>query len=169
MALKPLTLRYPNITNNHRQNKVYQQDANDLIKHIKGEILYLDPPYNARQYAPNFHVMETLAVWDKQPLSGKTGQRDYTDKKSLYCYKSKAAKALNELIQYAKVKYILLSYNNEGLIPRDTILKILTQRGTVQEFRQDYRRFRTEQDHEKRHYKSCDDQVVEHLYVLKVS
>lgn len=168
MALKPLTLLYPHITNNHKSNQVFQQDANLLIKQIKGDILYLDPPYNARQYAPNFHVLETLAVWDKQALNGKTGQRLYNDKKSLYCYKTKAKDALAELIQNADVKYILLSYNNEGIIPREDILNIITQKGKVQEFVQDYRRFRTEQDHEKRHYKQCDDKVVEHLYVITV-
>lgn len=168
MALKPLTLLYPYITDNHKNNQVFQQDANTLIRQIKGDILYLDPPYNARQYAPNFHVLETLAVWDKQPLNGKTGQRPYEDKKSLYCYKTKATEALKDLVQNADVKYILLSYNNEGIIPREDILKILATKGKVRELCQDYRRFRTEQDNEKRHYKPCDDKVVEHLYVVEV-
>lgn len=168
MALKPLTLLYPYITDNHKKNQVFQQDANTLIRKVKGNILYLDPPYNARQYAPNFHVLETLAVWDNQPLNGKTGQRPYEDKKSLYCYKTKATEALKDLVQNADVKYILLSYNNEGIIPREDILKILASKGQIQEFCQDYRRFRSEQNTEKRHYKPYNDQVVEHLYIVKV-
>lgn len=32
-------------------HKVYNRDSNELIKEIKGDILYLDPPYNQRQYS----------------------------------------------------------------------------------------------------------------------
>lgn len=169
MALKPLTLKVPDIFNNHKQNIVYQQNANDLIQHITGDILYLDPPYNERQYAPNFHVLETLSIWDKPTLKGKTGQRDYTDKKSEYCQKNKAIYALADIVNKAKVKYIILSYNNEGIIPRDKIMQILTSKGSVKEYVQEYRRFRTENNNDKRHYKDCDDKVTEHLYIVKTS
>lgn len=169
MALKPLCLKAPTIFDNHQNNEIYQQDANSLIGNLSGRVLYLDPPYNQRQYATNFHVLETLAVWDKQMLRGKTGQRDYNDKKSEYCQKTKAVAALANLISNARFEYIVLSYNNEGIIPRQDILKILTGVGTVEEYVADYRRFRTERDNENRHYKDCDDKVQEHLYIVKVS
>ena len=72
------------IYDNKKENKTFQQDANELITSISGDILYLDPPYNSRQYAPNFHVLESIAVWDKQELKGKTGLRNYDDQKSMY-------------------------------------------------------------------------------------
>ena len=169
MALKPLCLKVPEILDNKRNNWIYQQDANSLIEQIQGDVLYLDPPYNQRQYAPNFHVLETLAVWDKQKLNGKTGQRDYSDKKSDYCQKIKATKALKDLVSKAKFKYIVLSYNNEGIIPREDILNILSSVGNVEEYIEDYRRFRTEKDSDKRHYKDCGDKVQEHLYIVKLS
>jgi adenine-specific DNA-methyltransferase len=168
MALKPITLKVPLLYNNNQDNLVYQQDANKLIRQIEGDILYIDPPYNERQYAPNFHMLETLVVWDKQVLTGKSGQRDYTNQKSDYCTRRKATKALEDLIRNANVKYIILSYNNEGIIPRESILSILQSKGQVQEFTQQYRRFRTERDNEHRHYKECDDKVAEHLYIVKV-
>ncbi len=167
MALKNIHLEIPQLFNNGLQNLVYQEDANSLIQKIKGDILYLDPPYNARQYAPNFHVLETLSIWDKPVLAGKTGQRDYSNKKSLYCQKQHAVHALQNLVAHADVRYILLSYNNEGIIPKETIWEILNSKGSVQEYVQQYRRFRTERDHEKRHYKECNDKVDEHLYVVK--
>jgi len=165
--LKDLKLLAPQITSNKLENKVFQEDANSLNERIKGDILYLDPPYNQRQYAANFHLLESIAVWDKQELYGKTGLREYTDKKSEYCQKRHAYSAFADLIEKAQADYIVLSYNNEGIIPRDKILDLLRQRGSVKEHTRDYRRFRTERDHEKRKYKQCDDRVLEHLYILK--
>ncbi len=167
MALKPLTLKCPEVFNNGLDNCVYQEDANSLIRHIHGDILYLDPPYNERQYAPNFHVLESLTIWDKPELRGKSGQRDYSDKKSLYCQRGQASEALSELVNNADVPYIVMSYNNEGIISRESLLEILSSVGPLQEYQQNYRRFRTESNNEHRHYKECDDKVVEHLYIVK--
>lgn len=169
MALKPLTLKEPNITSNGKENKIYQEDANALVDDIYADVIYLDPPYNSRQYAPNFHVLESLAVWDKQELTGKTGQRDYSDKKSLYCQKTTAEDAFARLVNKLHTKYIILSYNNEGIIPRERIIDILGSRGKVQEYSTDYRRFRTERDNDHRHYKKCDDKVMEHLFIVRTN
>ena len=166
MALKPLILKCPEIFNNGLDNYVYQEDANRLIRHIHGDILYLDPPYNERQYAPNFHVLESLTIWDKPELRGKSGQRDYSAKKSLYCQRSQAETALRDLVNNADVNHIILSYNNEGIISRGALLDILSRVGTVREYQQNYRRFRTESNNEHRHYKDCGDKVVEHLYIV---
>lgn len=166
MALKDIKLLPPKITDNNLNNKVYQEDANELVKKIKADIVYLDPPYNQRQYAPNFHMLETLSVWDKQELVGKTGQRDYSAKKSAYSQKTRAVAAFEDLVNNINASYIILSYNNEGIIPREDILRILNIVGSVEEYTTDYRRFRTERDHEKRQYKPVDDRVLEHLFVV---
>jgi len=167
MALKDIKLLPPKISDNGLINEVYQKDANELVREIKGDIVYLDPPYNQRQYAPNFHILETLAVWDKQILSGKTGQRDYSSKKSAYSQKTNATQVFEDLINNINAKYIILSYNNEGIIPREEILRILNKTGHVKEYTTGYRRFRTERDHKKRQYKPVNDRVLEHLFVVK--
>lgn len=166
MALKDIKLLPPKISDNHFGNEIYQEDANKLIKNVKADIVYLDPPYNQRQYAPNFHVLETLAVWDKQHLSGKTGQRDYSSKKSAYSQKTRAVEAFEDLIANMDAKYVVLSYNNEGIIPREDIIRVLENAGSVKEYTTDYRRFRTERDHEKRQYKPVGDKVMEHLFIV---
>ncbi len=168
MALKDIKLTPPTLFDNHQENLLYNEDANKLIKKIDCDILYVDPPYNARQYAPNFHVLESLAVWDKQELQGKTGQRTYEEKKSRYCLKKEALLAFEDLIKNAKAKYIVLSYNNEGIIDKNSILNVLQAKGRVTEYIQEYRRFRTEKDNEHRQYKQCNDKVLEYLYVVKV-
>ncbi|NUM25354.1 MAG: DNA adenine methylase [Candidatus Buchananbacteria bacterium] len=168
MALKKLTLKVPNLIESKLNHKVYQEDSNLLIRKIKGDILYIDPPYNSRQYAPNFHVLESLAVWDKASLRGKTGLRPYDHQKSRYSQKNNCEEALADLIENSDVNYILMSYNNEGIIPEDFIKKVLRSRGAVKVYKYDYKRFRTERDHEKRKYKVPDDKVTEYIYFVKV-
>lgn len=168
MALKPLKLLAPNIYNNNLNNEIYQLNANDLVSKINSDILYIDPPYNSRQYATNFHILESLAVWDKQELYGKTGQRDYRDKKSAYCYKNTALSALSELVEHSKSKYIVVSYSDEGIIPKNEIFKILENKGNTSVYSLDYRRFRTERDNDNRQYKKCNDRVIENLFILKI-
>ena len=167
VALKKLSLRPIEIFNNKQKNITLQGDALEEVKHLKGDILYLDPPYNSRQYAANFHVMESLAVWDKQDLIGVAGLRDYKNQKSAFSSKRKATEAFKKLIESADFKYIVLSYSNEGIIKRQDIIETLELRGQVSEFITDYKRFRTERNHEKRQYKPTGDKVSEHLWIVK--
>ena len=166
MALKDIKLLKPEFYDNNKNNEIFNTDANQLIDKISCDVLYIDPPYNERQYASYFHVLESLAVWDKQDLKGKTGQRDYSKQKSFYCLKNKAVDSFEDLIRKANAKYIILSYNNEGIIPKDEIVRILKNKGAVTEYQTQYRRFRTEKDNEHRKYKDCNDTVVEHLYIV---
>ncbi len=69
---KPLTLAVPHIIPSVQNHRVYKQDANNLISQIECNVLYLDPPYNSRQYAPNYHVLETVARWDAPAIRGKS-------------------------------------------------------------------------------------------------
>ena len=168
VALKRINLKVRPVFGNSKYNYANKRRAEDLITEISGDILYLDPPYNSRQYAPNFHVLESIAVWDKQALSGKTGLRNYENQKSDFSSKMKAAQALETIISHANFHFIALSYNNEGIIPHEDLLAILEAKGEVQIFTKEYRRFRTERDHEKRKYKDVDDKTQEYLFVVKV-
>lgn len=80
--------------------------------------------------------------------------------------KSKCVWALEDLIDNTDAKYIMMSYNDEGIIPQDQILKILGKKGKPKIYKQDYRRFRTESDNDNRHYKRPDDRVVECVYFV---
>lgn len=82
MALKDLVLEKPEITSKGK-NKIQMDDVINCVKQFKNnDIIYLDPPYNGRQYASNFHVLESIVVFDKQKLKGKTGLREYEHQKS---------------------------------------------------------------------------------------
>jgi adenine-specific DNA-methyltransferase len=164
LLLKPLPLSLKG--NGH---KAFNEDANKLVRKIECDIFYLDPPYNSRQYASNYHVLETIALYDNPTLHGKTGLRDYDHQKSPYSSKVKAKEALKDLVHNINGKYIILSYNNEGIMTEEDIVEIFSQRGKVYKEEIIYKRFKSDKDSEKRQYNTEDNKVVEWLYILEIS
>ncbi|MCW9699540.1 DNA adenine methylase [Avibacterium sp. 20-129] len=127
---------------NSNSHKVYNENANNLINRIEGDILYLDPPYNARQYGANYHLLNTISEYKEFQPKGKTGLRDYV--RSKYCSRSNVEDEFERLIQSAKFKYIFLSYNNEGLMSLEQIKQIMSKYGRYDCFSIDYQRFRSD-------------------------
>lgn len=160
---KSLLLQVPRLIESGIKHESYQEDANRLIRHISCDILYIDPPYNKRQYATNYHILESVAVWDKKILDTKTGLRPYEHQKSLYCYKNKCANIFADLIDNVKTDYILFSYNSEGIIPYKKIMKILSLKGEVSVLSYDYRRFKS---HSKG--KKSEEKLKELLFFVEV-
>lgn len=142
---------------------VYNEDINSLIMKIEGDVLYLDPPYNARQYCSNYHVLETISKYDYPVLTGKTGLRDYSKQKSAFCSKKTVTNVFEELISNAKFKYIFLSYNNEGLMDLATIKSIMSKYGVYKVFTTEYRRFKADKEENRNHKASS---TVEYLHCL---
>jgi adenine-specific DNA-methyltransferase len=134
---KRIRLRLPNIEFDGR-NEVYNEDINELISRISGDVLYLDPPYNSRQYIDCYHVLENILRWDKPQLYGKTKKFNRGHLKSLFSKKSEASGALSELIAKADFRHIFISYNNEGIIPDGSINTSLQKRGKVEVLEEDY-------------------------------
>ena len=145
-AQRPFVLKPAELIINDQEHQVFNEDINELASKIEGDILYLDPPYNHRQYATNYHILETVAKYDNPKIHGKTGLRDYENQKSLYCSRTKAKKAFSDLILNARTKYIFLSYNNEGLMTLDDIKEIMSSRGKYGYFTQEYSRFKADRN-----------------------
>lgn len=150
------------ISKENRQYKVYNEDCNELIKKINGDILYMDPPYNTRKYDTNYHMLETIALYDNPEIKGKTGVRTETTKKSKYCLRKEAAIAFEDLIKNAKFKYILLSYNDEGIIPIDEIKRIMSKYGKYKCYDRKHKRFKADS---KRDY--IKDFTIEYIHCLE--
>lgn len=134
------------VTHNGKKNKCFNEDGVNLLKRIKGDLLYVDPPYNNRQYLPNYHVLETAAMYDFVEFHGITGQRKDENKKSEFCQKRKVINAFGSLVKNANYKHILLSYNTEGLMTTDQIQEIMTTYGKKESFKIieiPYRRFKS--------------------------
>jgi adenine-specific DNA-methyltransferase len=158
-AQKPFLLTPAKLYASLKKHEVFNEDANVLIRRIKPDVLYLDPPYNMRQYCPNYHVLETIARYDSPKLIGKTGIRNYANQRSSYCLLSQVKRAFFDLIKNAKAKYIFLSYNNEGLLTADDIKQALSQKGEYGLFKQDYNRFKADKA---RGYSA--DKTIEYLH-----
>jgi len=136
-------------------------DILSLIGEVSGDILYLDPPYNTRQYCTNYHLLETIARYDDPTVFGKTGLREYADQKSVFCIRDRVEEAFARLIDQAKFRYVFLSYNNEGLMSFDTIEKIMRRHGKYKVYMTEYHRFKADN---KRDAKA--DNTVEYLHCL---
>lgn len=151
------------IISGNKNGRIYNEDANVLIKEIKGDILYLDPPYNSRQYSANYHLLETISRYDNPVIKGKTGLRDCNKQKSKFCLKSEVNEVFEELISNANFKYIFLSYNDEGLMKLDDIKRTLQKYGEYKYFTTNYKRFKSDKQGNRNHKKSS---TIEYLHFL---
>jgi len=126
---KPLRLRLPDVELGEGGHEVYNEDLNRIIGSLRGEVLYLDPPYNGRQYIDCYHVLENILRWQRPPLYGKTRKFARAGLKSRYCRRQEATRALAELVEAAACDHLFLSYNSEGIIPDEDITAILARKG----------------------------------------
>ncbi|MBL7119149.1 MAG: DNA adenine methylase [Dehalococcoidia bacterium] len=131
-AFKPLTLKRSKIVPGRRDHTIYNRDANELAADVSLDVAYLDPPYNWRQYAAYYHILETVARWDMPSLQGKSGLRPWGEQRSRYSNRRDARNALAEIVNTANAHAILLSYNADGLIAHDDIMAILADLGEPQ-------------------------------------
>lgn len=162
-AIQPLMLSPLKLIRGHGDYRVYNREINQLAKEIEGDILYLDPPYNARQYCSNYHILETVAKYDNPVISGKTGLREYSKQKSEFCSTRTVSSAFEKLVQNANFKYIFLSYNNEGLMREEEIKEIMGRYGEYRLFTQEYKRFKADKTENRNHKKI---EIVESLHTL---
>lgn len=123
-ALKPLTIIKPDMNHNKQEIRAYNLKCLELLSIEKADVLYSDSPYNSREYLPNYHILETIARYDYPQIKGVTGIRDYSEQKSDFCSKTKVHLAFETMIRYANVRYIIISYNNEGLISTEDLSEL---------------------------------------------
>ena len=162
-ALKALELKPIELVENNYENKVYCADSMDLLEDIDVDILYLDPPYNERQYAPNYHILETIARYDNPTVRGVTGMRDYSNQKSRFCRANTALEDLDKVAKIAKYKYLVLSYNTEGIMPQEKIISTLQKYGEVKLEQFEYARYKSHNNGLSKTKKT----IFEQLYILK--
>lgn len=162
-AQNPLKLKAATYDLTQQRNLVYNSDANELIKRpeVKGDILYLDPPYNARQYGANYHILNTIVLYDDFEPKGKTGLREYN--RSMYCQSRKVASVFEELIAEARFKYIFVSYNNEGLMSKNMVQTIMSRYGDYALKTTAYQRFKADNNENRKHKA---DATEEYLHIL---
>jgi len=144
---KPLNLKLIQ-TEDFGGTQTYQEDSNKLVRKIKGDIAYIDPPYNSRQYSRFYHIYENLVQWKKPKLYG-VALKPEPENMSKYCT-VQAKNAFKDLVQNLDVKYLAVSYNNtykskskssKNKIKLEEIIDILNEFGTTQIFEQSHKYF----------------------------
>jgi adenine-specific DNA-methyltransferase len=167
-ALRPLQLRVVRHVPGNGCSAARSDAAAAVTLAGDFDLLYLDPPYNARQYAGYYHIPEIIARgWFDGPVAtrGKTGLIEDSALRSDWSSSRRCEAAFEALIASAQCRHIMLSYNAEGIIPESTIERVLKhygRRGTYRRHRRGYRRYRSDADGENRRYSS--DMVNEYLY-----
>jgi adenine-specific DNA-methyltransferase len=140
--LAPIRLRLPELLDGP-EAEVDCREAAAFARGRPADLCYLDPPYNQHQYGSNYHLLNTVALWDRPPVSEerradgrlrrKAGIReDWPRTRSAYCYRASAAAALGQLLQAVDARYLVLSYNSEGLIPFGELEALLEPQGSLE-------------------------------------
>ena len=169
-ARRRLKLKVPDIVEGNGC-RAARKDALDLVAGMEPyDLLYLDPPYNARQYPGYYHIPEIIAEgwFDQEPeLRGKTGLAPDEDKRSDWSRASKCEEAFEALVATEGWRHLVMSYNDEGIIPESTIEGVLREYGrpdTYQRYKRGYKRYRSDSDGDDRKYKG--DRTYEYLYCV---
>lgn len=174
----------------YQENEVHCQNSIDLASTLTCDLAYIDPPYNKRQYGSNYHVLNYIAkngkaigtntsgpIPDLIEINLGTGQeaplelyglsgliKDY--ERSTFCSRKKAIISLDELTSRLTSKYILMSYNNEGVMSIKDIYQILSKKGKVYVYKTVYNKFKSS----KNTHKEADNvpkKIVETDHVQK--
>lgn len=127
---------------------IYREDANELVRKVKADIAFIDPPYNSRQYSRFYHVLENIVQWKKPALEG-TALKPPSENMSDYC-RSSAPTVFADLIENIDVKYIVVTYNNTyhskstssmNKISLEEIQEILEKKGSTEIFKKTHSYF----------------------------
>jgi adenine-specific DNA-methyltransferase len=148
-----LVLNAPVFWDNGQENQVFCEDAQALAARLSSQevaIAYLDPPYNQHPYGSNYHVLNSVVLWDKPPLSRQITRGtkaairlDWrTERRSAYNYKDEATAAYRRLLDAVRARHILTSYSTDGMVPLGDLLQSNVERGHVSVVMQGYKRYR---------------------------
>ncbi len=155
-----LTLTPPVLFDNGQANLAIRDDAQSVAARLhdvcgeEPDIVYIDPPYNQHPYGSNYHVLNTVVLWDKPPLNpsilinGKKHdksaiRKDWrTERRSAYNSAKEAPAAFKQLINAVRGRWALVSYSTDGNIPLETMMRIMAERGSLRVITEKYKRYR---------------------------
>ena len=130
------------LTKKNTENIVYNNNVNDIISSNVYDIVYLDPPYNERQYSKNYHVLNYITMYRDVKIKGITGLIENSNI-SLYCRKSEALKQIEDLCKNVNTKWLFMSYNSESIVGKDDLINMMKKYGNVTVEETEYKRFKS--------------------------
>lgn len=168
-----IELPFPVFSDHECKFKVFQKDANQLaiseelydsLETKEYDLVYMDPPYNQHPYGSNYFMLNLISKYerpDTENISRVSGiPKDWN--RSSYNKKKKVCEAFRELIKNIRAKYVIISFNSEGFIPKEDMENILNEFGKVKTFSSKYNTFRGS-----RNLRNREIHVSEYLFVLK--
>lgn len=162
---KDIELPFPVFSNYDCEVELYKEDANELIKKMSlVDLIYMDPPYNQHPYGSNYFMLNVINKYKKpNNVSLVSGiPKDWN--RSKFNQAKEALKSFEDLCSNAKAKYLLISFNSDGFIKKEEMIKMLSKIGTVTVMEKKYNTFRGS-----RNLNNRDIHVKEFLYLVEVS
>jgi adenine-specific DNA-methyltransferase len=142
-ALQPLTFEPIEFERTPGQHVVLHGPIEQHASTLRVDAVYLDPPYTKRQYAGNYHVLETLAREDEPLAAGDGGLRPWKDQASDFCYRRSAGRAFRQVLKRLQVQHVFISYSEDGQVQKDELFSILNEFGNVTVHEQPHIRYRS--------------------------
>lgn len=142
-ALQPLTFDPIVFERTPGRHAVLQGRIEEHASAFRADAVYLDPPYTKRQYAGNYHILETIAREDEPIAAGDGGLRPWTDQASDFCYRRSAGQAFRETLERLTVPHVFISYSEDGQVQEDELFSILSDFGKVTLHEQSHVRYRS--------------------------
>jgi len=143
-SYRPLELRLPALLPAAPAGpcRAHQLEANEAARQLEADLVYLDPPYNQHSYLSNYHVWESLVLWDKPEVYGVACKRiDCKTRKSPYNRRTEHVEAFADLVGAVQGKLLIVSFSDEGYQSREQLEAILRGRGEVHVIEHDFKRY----------------------------
>ncbi|MDT8434764.1 MAG: DNA adenine methylase [Anaerosomatales bacterium] len=157
LALSPtMWVPMPNDVGGH---EVIQGYAEAVAATLVADVCYIDPPYMKRQYAANYHVLETLAREDEPEAVGVSGLRPWRDQYSNFCTKTKIHDSFRSIVSGMDCPRLIVSYSEDGLIPIEGLVRLFSEFGDVEVRELTYKRFKSNDS-------KLSPELTEYLIVL---
>jgi adenine-specific DNA-methyltransferase len=160
-SLRDIFLKKADILAHENTNHIVLKGAaEELSKDITADLCYIDPPYMKRQYAANYHILETLARGDEPEAVGISGLRPWRDQYSNFCSKRKIRESFTKILSEMNCNQFLISYSEDGLLSKVELEELFLQFGEVDFYEIDYQRFKSNQS-------KLSKNMKEYLFYIK--
>ncbi|MEK6794096.1 MAG: DNA adenine methylase [Spirochaetota bacterium] len=158
-----ITLPFPVFSNFDCEVVVHRGDANEVVLNVpEVDLVYIDPPYNQHSFGANYFLLNLITEYKRPTKTSPVSGIPVDWNRSAYNYKSTAAKAMKQLVESVRAKYLLISYNSEGYISLKEMTDMLAEIGTVEVLDTKYNAFRGS-----RNLSGRDIHVTEYLFLVK--
>ncbi len=154
IILRPTDL---NLRNDNGKHSVHCGYAEEIAGQLTCDVCYIDPPYMKRQYAANYHVLETIAREDEPHAAGQSGLRPWRDQYSNFCTRTRIQESFGQIFDSMKCENFLISYSEDGLLSIDELLDLFNKYGTVEVKEFKHKRFRSNNS-------NLDPMITEYIF-----